>query len=320
VSVKTPALLTNSTAEGGLILLGGRIEDPHSTVFALLFFGSCAALIGLAAGFAWGVMRIRSARAALARLVGELGEAPAPGALEAAMAHAVGDPSLKIAYPLTGSPRYVDAGGNVVDVPDTPGRAATTIVRRQTPLAVVMHDTVALDEPALVGELAAVARLAVDNERLHAEARAHLAELTASRARIIATGDAERRRLERDLHDGAQQRLLALSYDLRLARARAGAADAGRLTSTLDAAIDDAERALDELRRLAHGIYPAVLEESGLAPALETLADEAPLPVEFGELTRDRAPAVVERTAYAAAVEAISDAAVRAATFVTARP
>jgi signal transduction histidine kinase len=297
----------------GIALLGGRTEDPGAPVFSVLFFGRCAALIGLAGGLALALLRVRGARAALARLVGELGEAPAPGALEAAMAGAAGDPSLKLVYPLSRSGGYVDGDGHGVDVTTSSRRAATPIVRGREPVAVVMHDPTALAEPALVEDLAAVARLAVDNERLQAEARAHLVELSASRARIVAASDAERRRLERDLHDGAQQRLLALSYDLRLARANAGRA----ISTTLDAVIEEAETALDELRRLAHGIYPAVLEESGLAPALETLADDAPIPVEFGELTPERVPEGVERTAYIAVSEAISDAAARGATFVT---
>ena len=144
-------------------------------------------------------------------------------------------------------------------------------------------------------------------------------ELQASRARIVETGDAARRRLERNLHDGAQQRLLALSYDLRLARAGANGDDKTRLASPLDAAAEEIEAALEELRELAHGIYPAILTEAGLGPALETLADDAPLPVELGDSSARRPPPAVEPTAYVVVDEAIEDAAGRGATWLAVR-
>jgi signal transduction histidine kinase len=139
------------------------------------------------------------------------------------------------------------------------------------------------------------------------------------RARIVETADAARRRLERDLHDGAQQRLLALSYDLRLARASAAGDGGGEVVSLLDTAADETEAALEELRQLAHGIYPAILTEAGLGPALETLADEAPLPVELGELPVERAALAAERTAYVVVDAAIDDAADRGARWLRAR-
>src|SRR5205814_4787205 len=131
-------------------------------------------------------------------------------------------------------------------------------------VAIVNHTaSVAELEP----ELRAAIRLALENERLQAEVLAQLRDLRASRTRIVETSDAERRRLEHDLHDGAQQRLLALSYDLRLARA-AAEADGGREVATLLASAgDEAQAALGELRELAHGIYPAILAGAGLARA-----------------------------------------------------
>jgi signal transduction histidine kinase len=155
--------------------------------------------------------------------------------------------------------------------------------------------------------------LSVENEALRAEAMAQLHALQTSRARVVETSDAARRRLERDLHDGAQQRLLALSYDVRLARVDAANDDDDELVSTLDAAAHETDAALEELRALAHGIYPAILTEAGLRPALETLADEAPLPVELGDLPAERTALAVERTAYVVVDEAIDDAADRGA-------
>ena len=144
---------------------------------------------------------------------------------------------------------------------------------------------------------------------------AQLRDLRVSRTRIVETGDAERRRLERDLHDGAQQRLLALSYELRLARAGAAADGDEKLARMLDAAGDETAAALDELRELAHGIYPAILTEAGLAPALEALADEAPLAGGARRASVESASlAAVETTAYVTVAEAIEDAARRGAT------
>ena len=148
---------------------------------------------------------------------------------------------------------------------------------------------------------------------MQAQALAQLDQLRASRVRIVETGDNERRRLERDLHDGAQQRLLALSYDLRLARAQAQADGDSPTGSLLTQATDQAQAALEELRELAHGIYPAILAEAGLTAALTTLADAAPLPVELHDVAQGRYPAAVETAAYLLVAEALDDAAGRGA-------
>ncbi|HEX6714943.1 MAG TPA: histidine kinase [Thermoleophilaceae bacterium] len=303
-------------AATALRLVGGRTEDATSTSFAVGFGARSVALICLAAGAAAVLVRIRATRTAVGRLAEALGEAPAPGALEAAMAEAVGDPSLTIAYRLGRGAGYVDRDGRPVEIAPTRGRAATTIVRGADPVAVVLHDPGVIDGGGIARAVGATARLAVDNERLAAEARAHLAELRASRARVVASADAERRRLERDLHDGAQQQLLALSYDLRVARASAQSAGRRELAAELEAALREAEAALDELRELAHGIYPAVLEESGLGPALRTLAARAPLPVELELAATGRVSTAAERATYVAVAEAIGDAADRRATYV----
>ncbi|HET6755514.1 MAG TPA: histidine kinase, partial [Jiangellaceae bacterium] len=140
-----------------------------------------------------------------------------------------------------------------------------------------------------------------------------------SRTRIVETGDAERRRLERDLHDGAQQRLLALSYEMRLAGAGAATDGDVETASLLAEATGEAQAALGELRELAHGIHPAILTEAGLAAALATLADAAPLVVEIAEAAGERYPAPVETTAYFVVAEAIDDAARRGASYAAVR-
>jgi signal transduction histidine kinase len=230
----------------------------------------------------------------------------------------VGDPALEVAYWLPEAQRFVDGRGHRTESPvPGHGRAVTPIVRDGRPVAIVVHDAALLEGPALEREIGSAARLAVENERLQAEVLAQLEDLRASRARIVETGDAERRRLERDLHDGAQQRLLALSYDLRLAQGAAEADGDPELATLLASAGDDAQAALGELRELAHGIYPAILAEAGLAPALATLAEEAPLPVELGEVARERYSTPVETAAYLTASDTIGDAAGRNATFVS---
>jgi signal transduction histidine kinase len=263
----------------------------------------------------WATVRTRSQRRAVARIATSLGQAPPPGSLQAALAQAIGDPELQIAYRLPAAQHHVDANGRPVPEPvAAPGRAVTTLVRDGRRVAVVSH-TAAL--PDLERELGAAVRLALENERLQAEALAQLDQLRASRVRIVETGDSERRRLERDLHDGAQQRLLALSYDLRLARASAQADGDSRTGSLLTQATDQAQAALGELRVLAQGIYPAVLAEAGLGPALATLADTAPLPVEILAEANGRYPAAVETAAYLLVAEALDDAAGRDASHAT---
>jgi signal transduction histidine kinase len=190
-------------------------------------------------------------------------------------------------------------------------------LRGEVPVAALVHDASLRDQPGLLQEVLAAAQIAVENEQLQAEVRAQLEDLRTSRARIVETGDAERRRLERDLHDGAQQLLVALFYDLRVAQARVEADVDSELTTLLLSAGEKAQTALGELRELAHGIYPAILAQAGLAASLETLADEAPLPVELGDVAPERYSEPVETAAHRTVAEGIEDAAAREATFVS---
>jgi signal transduction histidine kinase len=315
-----PGVLAGAGASAyAVALLHTPLEDPRSAGFSSIFLAFSLSVAVLALGLARGVLGTRRTRAAVSRLASELGEAPPPGTLRDTLALAVGDPALEVAYWLPGAQRLVDGRGRPVEAPvPGHGRAATPIVRDGRPVALVVHDAALLEGPALEREIGSAARLAVDNERLQAEVLAQLEDLRASRARIVETGDAERRRLERDLHDGAQQRLLALSYDLRLARATAEADGDPELVTLLAAAGDEAQTALGELRELAHGIYPAILAEAGLGPALATLADEATLPVDLGEAPLERYPGPVETAAYLTISEASDDAVGRGASFVSA--
>ena len=222
----------------------------------------------------------------------------------------LGDPALRVAYALDGRQELVDANGNAVDVAE--GLAETPLTREGRTIALLLHRPGLLDDPAVVEEVAAATRLALDNERFHAEILARIEDLRASRTRIVAAGEAERRRLERDLHDGAQQRLLGLSLALGFTRAQVKeGAD-----STILTLIDDAEvrlrAAIDELREVAHGIYPAVLSSDGLGAAVDALRERASIPINVTSLPDDRLPGSVESAAYFLIAEITGPVAVHA--------
>ena len=305
--------LAAATIGHSVTLVRTPLEDPSDTGFMSIFVLGCAAVIVIALGLPWAVVRARVQRRSVGRVVADLGGAPLPGSLESALARAIGDSGLRIAYWLPASKRYVDSRGEPVREPVAEsGRAVTPLVRDGRRVAVVAH---AAGVAALEREMGAAVRLALENERLQAEVLAQLHDLRLSRMRIVETGDAERRRLERDLHDGAQQRLLALSYDLRVAQSGAEADGDVETASLLTEATGDAQAALSELRELAQGIHPAILTQAGLGPALASLADAAPLAVEIGETTEERYSAPVETTAYLVVAEAIDDAARRGASY-----
>jgi signal transduction histidine kinase len=257
-----------------------------------------------------GLLRSRLDRSGVGRLVVELGDGPAvPARLRSVVARTLHDPSADVAYRVSGTDTYVDAVGRPVDVTPGDGRAVTHLERDGEPVAVLLHDPALAGEPALVEAVAAGAGLAVENERLQAEVRQQLAEVRASRTRLVEAADAARRRVERDLHDGAQQRLVAVGLALRLARARLADAPADELEALLVEAGDELTAALAELRELARGIYPALLTEAGLGPALTSLAERAPVPVVLGAVPPQRPPEPVEQTCYFVVSEAVTNAA-----------
>jgi signal transduction histidine kinase len=268
-----------------------------------LWFAQAGALAALALAVAWRLLRTRRTRSSLARLVVELGEAAPAGGLRDALAAALVDPELEIAYPV-GEERYADARGRPLDLAGVDGRAATPLVREGKTVAVLLHRTDLLDNPELVEEVTSAARLALENERLQAEVRAQLESLRSSRVRIVEAGDAERRRLERDLHDGAQQRLVGLSLALRLLRSQLDTDQDQQVANRLDEAEAELRRAVAELRQLAHGIHPVVLSDEGLAAAVEDLAEGAPALLRIGAVPQGRFPPAVETAAYLVVAEA----------------
>ena len=269
-----------------------------------LWLGEAAALCALSLTVIWAWVRAWRTRSALAGLVIELAESPPPGGLRDVLAGVLHDPSLQLAYPLADG-RLADGRYRAVEL----AGEVTPIVRGGQRVALLSHRPGLLAEPALAEEVAAAARLALENERLQAEAWSQLEDLRASRARIVGSGDAERRRLVRDLHDGAQQRLVTLSLALRLARARLGPGLDPALAGRLDEAEDELRAALADLRELAQGIFPVILAEEGLSAAIEALAETGPAPLEITALPGERLGSSAEAAAYFVVSEAVRQAA-----------
>ena len=256
------------------------------------------------------MLRARMARAGVADLVVELGQTPTPARLRDALANALGDPALQVAYWSPIQDRFVDAAGEPRALPeDGTGQAVTLLERNGVPEAAIIHDAILLEEPGLIASVASAMRLAVENDRLTAAVEAQLAEVRASRARIVAAGDAERRRIERDLHDGAQQRLVALTLALRLARTRLGDDADAQVRLSLEQASDEAKAALSELRELARGIHPQILTEAGLHAAIESLAARSPATVSVDIAPEARFEPAVEAIAYFVVSESLANVA-----------
>jgi len=248
-----------------------------------------AALLAMAVGV--GLLRLtaRRRRARLAGLVVELGGAPRAGALRDALADVLGDPQLALVH---ASPDgWLDASGLVSDPP--PGASTTPLVRDGADIALIHHRPGLLDEPRTVAEIERAVRLGLDHERLQAQLRHQLGHLRRSRADLTAASEAERRSLERDLHDGAQQRLAAVTFAIGLARNRVQ----DPLDTRLARAQRDIQDALEGLREIAHGLYPIALAEEGLGAAVESLADRRP-GLHPTALPTERFAPAVEETAY----------------------
>jgi signal transduction histidine kinase len=247
--------------------------------------------------FVVGLRRTSAVRAAVVSMVGELDDAGGTDRLTHALRHALQDPSLEL-VPL--------GGGSELPVPAR-GRAVTTVDSIDGPVAALVHDEALLEDPGLVSAVAATVRLTVDNERLRRELQDRLDELAASRARIIAAGDEERRRIERDLHDGTQQRLVTIGLQLRLAQAKLGEGGPPEATEAMGRAVADLAEAVAEVRDLAHGIHPAILAEAGLEAALVSLVDRSPLDVRTDIALPADLPPDVAATAYFCVSEALTN-------------
>ncbi len=301
----TPVLMPAAAAIV-LVLASIPVGAASGTAGTVVETLALAAFAAVPVGFLFGLLRARLARGAVDSLVVELGDAVVAGGVRAALARSLRDPSLELAYWLPDEAVYVDPAGR--RVPDGPrdGRAVTRISHGGEPVALVTHAAALRDQEDLVDAACAAAGLAIANERLQAELRRRLVELRSSRARLLAAADGERRRLERDLHDGAQQRLVALAMLLRRAETAAGEGDPDA-SALIARARSELDAALSGLRELARGIHPAVLTDHGLEAALRSLGDRSALPVtlEFG--LSERPPSQIEVAAFYVVAEALTN-------------
>jgi signal transduction histidine kinase len=280
------------------LISGSRLQ----LVLLVTYFVLATVPVAFLAGF----LLSRLARVAVGELLLELPENPSPGELRDALAKALRDPSLTLAYWLPEFESWADVDGRPVELPDTGSGTMTALIDRDgARLAALLHDPALDNEPELLAAVGAAAGIALENGRLHAEQKAHLEEVRGSRARVIEAGQKERQRLERDLHDGAQQRLIALSLELsRLEKQLAGDADT---QARLDQARSEIALSLEELRAVSRGLHPAVLSGHGLEVALESIAAHAPVPVRLTVGLASRLPELIEVAAYYVVSEGLAN-------------
>jgi signal transduction histidine kinase len=245
-------------------------------------------------------------RPELAGLVVDLGAAH--GALQPAVARALEDPSVRVLASVDGK-QLLDEDGTIVagdEIP--PDRSLTRIRSGERLIGGLVHDPAFVQDPARLSAVVAAVGLALDVNRLNEEVTAQLEEVRASRSRIIEAGDAARKRIERDLHDGAQQRLVALGMDLQRAKRHAESKGEGELAAMLDSATSDVRRAIEEIRLVSRGSHPSLLAERGLDAAIEALAELSPIPVRT-TITSNGLPVALEKTAYYVVAEGLTNVA-----------
>lgn len=280
----TAVLLVRSVGPGAVPL-----DRTTRVLLAVQGFSLC----WLASGDVVERVRRRRALSRMARYALEIGRSARLGDMRQVLAGELGDPTLELSYTLDDG-RLVDSSG-APGKAGGPARATTALAVGGDTIAVLTHRPGLIDDYRLVAGVLAPVRLTLDNERQAARARAQVAELAASQLRIIASGEAERRRLERDLHDGAQQRLVALMLTLRLARVTTTDREGGE---RIDAAVAALREVVAAVRRVASGIYPSVLAEAGLRAGLVALAEESPSPIEVLAVPAERPSPAKESVVY----------------------
>jgi len=265
-------------------------------------------LVSLPVGFLVALLRSEHEMSSVGDLVVKLSDGMLPEQLQPALAKTLHDPSLEVLYWLPTLGRYADLNGETQSLPaPNSSRAATVLGDPGGPVAALVYDSSLRNEARLVDTAAAAVRLALENARLQVQLRAQLDDVRQSRARLVDAADSERRRVERDLHDGAQQQLVTLLLSLQLAKAAAVRCSDSKAVQLLEGSIESLRQALDELRSLARGIHPTILAEAGLMPAIRSLADRCPIPIEVtGDL--DRIEPKLEMALYFVAAEAITNA------------
>ncbi len=301
------ALLVDAFALGlimtALLLLAGQFQwDSFETIRRATFV-----TIGLAPlAFLIGLLTSRLARSDVGELLVQLRSEPAPEELRDALSGALRDPSLSLAFWLPEFGVWADVNGKEMTLPGPgSGRSATPIEREGQPVAALIHDPSLGDEPELLDAVSAAAGIALENARLQADLRARLDELRESRARVLSAEQEERRRLERNLHDGAQQRLISLSLDLKRLEGKVG--DDPDARAGIDQARREIATSLEELRTIARGLHPAVVSGHGLQVALDTLVAKAPVPVKLSTDLDGRLDEAIEVAAYYVVSESLAN-------------
>ena len=286
-------------------VVGDHLDVDPSTISDVGWFLSVGRAL-LPYGFVLSiVVSTFFAATALKKIVARLVESPSAAQLRATLAESLDDPSLELGFRLEQGDGFVDSAGKPFASTPPAGQSSTPVTRNGETVAVIMHDAALNTDPELVAAAGQALLLAIENGRLTAELESTSTELRATRARIVATGDAERRKIERDLHDGAQQHLAALSIRVGLAREFADPEAAQRL----DDVGKELEEILEELRDLAHGLYPSVLREFGLREALASVVRRSATPAKLEAPAIGRYSEDVEAAVYFCCVESLQNAA-----------
>jgi len=287
------------------IPLGGlkSILGDLATAFPLL-------LVALPVGVLVGLLRSELDMSSVGDLVVKLSGGLAPERLRPALAQALHDPSLEVAYWLPAQEWFADLEGRRIELPtDDSERAVSILGDASSPIVALVYDSSLVHEGQLVDAAAAAVRMALENARLQVQLRAQLEDVRESRARLVEAADSERQRVERDLHDGAQQQLVTLLLSMQMTKAEATRHSDLATAAMVEANIGALRQALDELRELGRGIHPTILTQAGLVPAIMSLAERSPIPVEVtGELGDDRLAPPIEAALYFVVSEAITNA------------
>ena len=297
-----------SLVSTGMILGAAHLSPP--IVVSVLAGVSPWFLVALPFGFLIGLLRSGLDMSSIGDLVVKLSGGLAPEQLRPALARALHDPSLEVAYWLPDQGWFADLEGSRLELPTADSeRAASVLGDPDGPVAALVYDSSLVHEGQLVDTAAAAVRMALENARLQVQLRAQLEEVRQSRTRLVEATDNERQRVERDLHDGAQQQLVTLLLSLQITKAEALRNSDPETAQLVDANIAELKQALDELRELAHGIHPTILTQAGLVPAIKSLTERCPIPVELkGDLGESRLAQRLEATLYFVVAEAITNA------------
>jgi signal transduction histidine kinase len=284
-----------------------RGADPDSALAEadvwLIALGVPAMALAFLLGLLWWRLFVGEA---LHRLATRLRASSGPDELRDALAEAFHDPGVRLAYPGAGS--WVDAAGRPVRLPSPgSGQSVTEVHDGGQLVAAIVHDAALSDQPELIDAAAGYATMTLEHHALTAKVSASLLELNESRARVVASADEERRRIERDLHDGAQQRLVALRIKLELTEALVKQ-DPERGIERLHTLGTEVTEALDEIRSLARGVYPSRLAERGLGEALRAAALNAPIATTVRPDGLGRYPEEIESAVYFSVIEALQNA------------